>query len=77
VVPACGSLLAVTLSGAAAPAAPVTVQGGLQTPESVLHDPAADAYLVSNINGTPTGTGGNRVLIPLFMDHRVVVHPLP
>ncbi|GIW51152.1 MAG: ATP/GTP-binding protein [Gemmatimonadales bacterium] len=26
---------------------------GLQTPESMLHDPVADVYLVSNINGSP------------------------
>lgn len=26
---------------------------GLQTPESVVHDPVADVYLVSNINGSP------------------------
>lgn len=26
---------------------------GFQTPESVLHDPVADVYLVSNINGSP------------------------
>jgi sugar lactone lactonase YvrE len=38
---------------AAAPAdAPITVEG-FATPESVLHDPDADVYLVSNINGTP------------------------
>jgi sugar lactone lactonase YvrE len=32
---------------------------GLQTPESVLHDADADVYLVSNINGQPTGKDGN------------------
>lgn len=26
---------------------------GLETPESVLHDPVADVYLVSNVNGAP------------------------
>src|SRR5690606_9584497 len=26
---------------------------GFQTPESVLHDPAADVYIVSNISGNP------------------------
>ncbi|MDR7522498.1 MAG: SMP-30/gluconolactonase/LRE family protein [Armatimonadota bacterium] len=32
---------------------------GLETPESVLYDRASDVYLVSNINGNPTGTDGN------------------
>lgn len=32
---------------------------GFQTPESALHDAAADVYLVSNINGSPTGTDDN------------------
>jgi DNA-binding beta-propeller fold protein YncE len=39
---------------APSPAAPVRVSGvGFATPESVLHDTAADVYLVSNINGSP------------------------
>ena len=32
---------------------------GFATPESVLHDPAADVYLVSNINGSPSAVDGN------------------
>jgi hypothetical protein len=32
---------------------------GLSTPESVLHDEAADVYLVSNISGAPLGRDGN------------------
>jgi sugar lactone lactonase YvrE len=32
---------------------------GFATPESVLHDPSADVYLVSNINGAPTDHDGN------------------
>lgn len=32
---------------------------GFSTPESVLHDPAADVYLVSNINGNPLDKDGN------------------
>ncbi len=40
--------------------APIVVQGvGLQTPESVLYDRRDDVYLVSNINGNPTGADGN------------------
>lgn len=38
---------------------PILVEGGLMTPESVLHDPAADLYLVSNINGNPGAKDGN------------------
>lgn len=32
---------------------------GYDTPESVLHDPVADVYLVSNINGAPLDKDGN------------------
>ncbi|MGD2123563.1 MAG: hypothetical protein PVJ76_17545 [Gemmatimonadota bacterium] len=32
---------------------------GFSTPESVLHDPESDVYLVSNINGSPTAKDGN------------------
>lgn len=32
---------------------------GFATPESVLHDTAADVYLVSNINGSPLDKDGN------------------
>lgn len=32
---------------------------GFDTPESVLHDPEADVYLVSNISGAPTAVDGN------------------
>ena len=32
---------------------------GFSTPESVRHDPAADVYLVSNINGKPDGHDDN------------------
>lgn len=46
------------VSGGAALPAGMTVSG-FATPESVLHDATADVYLVSNINGTPTGTDDN------------------
>lgn len=54
------ALLAVLpgVSGGAAMPSAITVSG-LQTPESVLHDPTADVYLVSNINGAPTATDDN------------------
>lgn len=39
---------------------PITLaDAGLQTPESVLYDPQADVYLVSNINGGPVAADGN------------------
>jgi glucose/arabinose dehydrogenase len=43
--------------GAALP--PAMMVSGFQTPESVLHDVAADVYLVSNINGNPTAADDN------------------
>lgn len=46
------------VSGGAALPPAITVSG-FQTPESVLYDPTADVYLVSNINGNPTGTDDN------------------
>lgn len=40
--------------------APVGVRvEGFATPESVLHDEAADVYLVSNVNGAPTAKDDN------------------
>lgn len=42
------------------PDLPIIVAGvGFATPESVLHDPVADVYLVSNINGSPLDADGN------------------
>jgi len=37
----------------------IRVSEGLATPESVLHDPVADVYLVSNVNGDPTAKDDN------------------
>ena len=54
---------------AGAPGA-VTVSG-FQTPESVLHDPADDVYLVSNINGNPTATDNNGFISRLSPQGRV------
>jgi hypothetical protein len=48
---------------------PIRVTGiGLSTPESVLHDPVADAYLVSNINGHPLERDGNGFISRLAPD---------
>lgn len=41
---------------------------GLETPESVLHDPDADIYLVSNINGSPTEEDGNGFIARIAPD---------
>lgn len=42
------------------PEAPISVHDvGFATPESVLHDAAADVYLVSNINGSPLEADDN------------------
>jgi hypothetical protein len=37
----------------------VVADVGFATPESVLHEPVADVYLVSNINGSPLAADGN------------------
>ena len=39
--------------------APVEINQGLQTPESVLWDPQQDVYFVSNVNGDPLAEDGN------------------
>jgi glucose/arabinose dehydrogenase len=44
-----------------------TVQG-LRTPESVLYDETADAYLVSNIDGNPSTRDGNGFIVRLRPD---------
>ncbi len=47
-------------SEASTPAPEMTLENvGFATPESVLHDVAADLYLVSNINGAPLDKDGN------------------
>ncbi|MBW3534243.1 MAG: hypothetical protein KY453_03335 [Gemmatimonadetes bacterium] len=40
-------------------ASAMEVEGGFSTPESVLHDEAADVYLVSNIRGGPLDKDGD------------------
>jgi sugar lactone lactonase YvrE len=55
------------------PATAVTVADvGLRTPESVLHDPTADVYLVSNINGAPLAKDGNGFITRLAPDGSVL-----
>lgn len=43
----------------APPTRPLVTYGGLSSPESVLYDPAADRYLVSNVNGSPLAHDNN------------------
>lgn len=51
---------------------PVLVFGaGLSTPESVLYDPVADEYLVSNMNGSPVAKDNNGFITVLSPDGRV------
>jgi len=45
--------------GTAATSHPLSKYSGLSAPESVLYDAAADRYLVSNVNGNPTGKDNN------------------
>jgi sugar lactone lactonase YvrE len=50
----------------------VTYKGlGLATPESVIHDDALDAYLVSSINGKPTDVDNNGFITRLSPDGKV------
>lgn len=62
------SLVAVPVPGPA-----VRVSGvGLSTPESVLHDPEADVYFVSNVNGAPWERNGNGFISQLSPEGRVI-----
>ncbi|HWP09042.1 MAG TPA: hypothetical protein VNN72_25040 [Polyangiaceae bacterium] len=67
-------------AAAAVPAAPPEppasvpvwkVTEGIATPESVLYDAAADRYLVSNINGTPTTVDNNGYITEISGDGKV------
>lgn len=56
---------------AATERASFTITGDFQTPESVLHDPTADVYLVSNINGDPLGKDDNGYIVRVSPDGQV------
>src|SRR5438128_11263884 len=64
---ACQKSESTTDTGAAPPPAmktstapqPVTINQGLQTPESVLWDPQQDVYFISNINGQALAADNN------------------
>lgn len=56
-----------------APDTAIAVAGvGFATPESVLHDAAADVYLVSNINGAPLDKDGNGFISRLSPEGEVL-----
>jgi len=64
---------AATGSGSAATSGgTITVTEGLATPESVLHDPASDLYLVSNINGKPLEADDNGYIARVSPDGKLV-----
>jgi hypothetical protein len=53
--------------------APIVVAGvGFLSPESVQHDPAADVYLVSNVNGSPLALDNNGFISRLAPDGSVL-----
>lgn len=56
----------------AAPADIVVADAGFSTPESVLHDPASDVYLVSNINGSPLDADDNGFISRVSPDGAVL-----
>ena len=51
--------------------APMRVEGGFATPESVLYDSTADVYLVSNINGSPFDADGNGFISRVTPDGKI------
>jgi sugar lactone lactonase YvrE len=56
---------------AEAPRSIIVAEVGFQTPESVLHDPTADVYIVANINGNPTSKDNNGFLSRVTPDGQV------
>jgi len=74
VLTACGGGDAGSESSATAAAAAdiVVADVGFSTPESVLHDPAVDVYLVSNINGSPLEKDGNGFISRVSPDGTVL-----
>ncbi|MBA3232172.1 MAG: SMP-30/gluconolactonase/LRE family protein [Acidobacteria bacterium] len=57
--------------GTQAPSEPIVVQSGLRSPESALHDVAADVYLVSNISGNPSEKNGRGFITRVAPDGQV------
>jgi sugar lactone lactonase YvrE len=55
----------------AAPTPLIRITEGVNTPESVLYDEAADRYLVSNINGKATEADNNGYIMEVSPDGKV------
>jgi len=66
------TLVAAGAQETSAPKPVVRFAEGLATPESVLYDAANDRYLVSNINGSPTGVDNNGYIAELSPDGKVI-----
>lgn len=56
----------------AAPGPVVIKDAGFQTPESILHEPASDVYLLSNINGSPLDKDDNGFISKLSPEGTVL-----
>lgn len=72
-----GSAAGATPAGVAEPVPERVIEqplrvGGLQTPESVLHDAVADVYLVSNINGSPFAKDDNGFITKIAPDGSIL-----
>ncbi|HEV8548132.1 MAG TPA: hypothetical protein VGQ57_03870 [Polyangiaceae bacterium] len=76
VAPAASAAPAASSAPTAAPEPPPStpawrVAEGISTPESVLYDAAGDRYLVSNINGSPSGVDNNGYITEISADGKV------
>ncbi|MDC0675405.1 SMP-30/gluconolactonase/LRE family protein [Nannocystis radixulma] len=72
--PTTGSTTAETTDTTTGSEGPITVEG-LKQPESILYDATADAYLISNINGQPTGVDDNGFIVRVQPDGSVEDEP--
>lgn len=62
-----------TVGGTASETQGFLLEGvGFSTPESVLYDPQADLYLVSNINGSPSAVDGNGFISQVSPEGKVI-----
>ena len=51
---------------------PIRVEGGFETPESVIHDAATDTYYVSNISGSPAEADGKGFISKLSPEGTII-----